>query len=241
MKKFIKSILLLLPLTFSLGACSTGEDASINIESLISNVSIPDDIADFLYDNSYAKKMLKQIADKDGYSFEYRIENEILPDDSNQSRYYNITLNGIRKISWATIIQTDKDDTKTLARYDVLLEENTERSYYKNGDKWEQIGDKLDIPYSINQLKSLLFLGGQYIPLLTEAGVIKTRVMEVNRECVKYKIEKDPDTLTVIVDRYTQILTHITDIRYTSGSVTKSMLKMTAFKEVAPAIPDYKK
>ena len=133
--KNIKKLLLLLPLTFTLGACSTEKDGSvIDLSSLISISNMDeDDIKDFLYDNSIASKKLKELANNEGYSFDFRLESEVLPDPNNQSVYFDVTLSGKDNLSWATVNQMSKDNKTTLASYQAVLEEDTNISYVNLG------------------------------------------------------------------------------------------------------------
>ena len=240
MKKF-KTTLLALPLLFTLGACNVNKDGeSINIDSFISGISVPDDVADFIYDNSTASNSLKALAEQDGYAISYRVENEVLPDDYDGSNYFDVTLYGKGNLTWAKVNQKNKDDTEIISSYEALLEEDTNTAYYKDIDGWHIAGSASYGRYSITDLKNLLIISGEYLSLLTMTGVIKTRVTEINRECIKYRYDNDPNSLTIIVDRKTQLITHMTNISYTDQSVYKTMVKVSEFLEEAPNAPEYK-
>ena len=238
MKKFRS--LLLLPLLFTLGACATDENNTPDLSDKISNID-PQDIAkNFIYENGVASRKLKELAEVDGYSFDLRVEHEVLPDNYHESVYFNIELNGKDNVSWATVEQVDEDDN-VLATYEALLEEDSDKTFVKNGTSWTEVNlDALNIPYSISDIKDLLIVSGQYLPLLAMTGVIKTRIIEINRECIKYKMVEDKDELTIVVDRATQIMTHFTQIEYINNGVSKNLMRMDSFNESAPSIPEYK-
>ena len=239
MKK-LRNIILLLPLALSRGACST-DDKDINLSSIINNGDIDDIAKSFVYDASMASNQLNAMAQKDGYSFDIRLESQILPDPSNVSRFYDVTLNGKGDATWATVNELDVDGN-ILNQYEALLEESTGTTYYKNGDNWEEIPATFPYAYSIQDLKGLLLVSGTYVPLLAITGVVKVRTVEINRECIKYTIpqEGENDKLVITVDRATQLLTHLTEIHYSSTSVSKNIYKMNAFRNSAPAVPEYK-
>ena len=244
MKKFRK-LLLLLPLSFTLGACGQSGDGSnsIDLSGLISNSSggVEDFVKDFMYQTSVANAKLTALANADGYSFTIRAEHEVIPDDKEESTYFNIILSAKNDITWATVDIVKKDNT-VIGTYQAVYEESNDITYINDGEDWHSIVlQDYNLPYTIKDIKDLLILGGQYLPKLSYSDVVKTRTTEAGRECIKYNLKTgSTNELTVLVDRYTQLLIHFTNINYGEKAVTKDLIKITEFKEVAPALPSYK-
>ena len=244
MKKFRK-LLLLLPLSFTLGACGQSGDSSnsIDLSGLINSSSggIEDFVKDFMYQTSVASAKLTALANADGYSFTIRAEHEVIPDDKEESTYFNIILSAKNDITWATVDIVKKDNT-VIGTYQAVYEESNDITYINDGEDWHSIVlQDYNLPYTIKDIKDLLILGGQYLPKLSYSDVVKTRTTEAGRECIKYSLKTgSTNELTVLVDRYTQLLIHFTNINYGEKAVTKDLIKITEFKEVAPALPNYK-
>ena len=239
-----KALLLILPLAFTLGACGSTENSmNIDVNSFIngSSLQVDDFVKDFIYNTSVANAKLNSLASKDGYSFKIRAEHELVPDDNNESRYCNVVFSGLGDVNWATVDIVNKDD-EVQQTYYAAYENSADKTYVNAGEGWfEADTASLNLPYTIKEIKDMLVLSGQYLPYLTNEKVKKSRTIEIGRECIKYSYDRgDEGEFTLVVDRQTQLLIHLTNIAYTTTGAEKDVMKITEFLEYAPTMPTYK-